>query len=85
MPASRIHARMRSAAGAMLRREEDARELSRRLRDRSQRVDPANDLLAERRSLAHQPISKRMFCAPFQSTVLPSVGKFSSPEVRVMK
>ena len=30
-------------------------------------------------------ISKRIFCAPFQSTVLPSTGRFSRLEVSVMK
>ena len=29
--------------------------------------------------------SKRIFCAPFHSTVLPNAVRFSSPEVRVMK
>jgi hypothetical protein len=29
--------------------------------------------------------SKRTFCAPFHSTVLPRAGKFSRPEVSVMK
>lgn len=29
--------------------------------------------------------SRRIFCAPFQSTVFPNAAKFSRPEVRVMK
>ena len=33
----------------------------------------------------HYAISKRTFCAPFHSTVLPKAGKFSRPEVKVMK
>ena len=71
--------------GAMLGGEEDAGEMLLRLGNRAELVDPADDLLAERKRLPHQAISKRMFCAPFHSTVLPSVGRSSSPEVRVMK